>query len=109
MATPVKITAMQRISGKFNFVPSQSHSISAANGAVRHCMSSTVRRLPSRGRAWKYAVSPRPMPKSPLNINHSGAPAKPAPNVNAQIVRKIVASVMRQKFASSPPICFAVR
>ena len=49
------------------------------------------------------------MPKRPLNMNHSGAPAKPAPKVHAQMVRKIVASVMRQKLASMPPICLAVR
>ena len=50
-ATPIKMTAMQAISGRFNFVPSQNHSINAANGAVKHCTSSTARRLPSRGSA----------------------------------------------------------
>jgi hypothetical protein len=39
---------MHNSSGKFNFVPSQSHSIPVAAGAVRHCESRTVRRLPSR-------------------------------------------------------------
>ena len=33
MATPAKMTAMQKISGRFNFEPSQSHSMSAAKGA----------------------------------------------------------------------------
>ena len=53
MATPVRIMAMQPISVRFSFVPSQIHSIRAANGAVKHWEISAVRRLPRRGRAWK--------------------------------------------------------
>ena len=49
------------------------------------------------------------MPKSPLNMNQPGAPANPVPQVFAQIARKIVASAMRQKLASTPPIFVAVR
>ena len=51
MATPARMTAMKKISARFNLVPSQSHSIIAAQGATRHCVSRTVRRLPSRGKA----------------------------------------------------------
>ena len=51
MATPPRMTAMQAISGRFSLVPSQSHSMRAVMGGVRHWLISTVRRLPSRGSA----------------------------------------------------------
>jgi hypothetical protein len=91
-------------------VPSQSHSITMAAGAVRHCVSKTVRRLPRRGRAWKYAVSPRPMPASPLKMKiQKAAPAVPVPKMFAQTARKTNAAQMRQKLASTPPSRVAVR
>ena len=81
-----------------------------AAGAVRHCESRTVRRLPSRGSAWKYAVSPRPIPASPLKMKRKkAAPAVRVPNTFAQMASRKNAPTMRQKFASTPPSRVAVR
>jgi hypothetical protein len=51
-----------------------------------------------------------PIPIIPLRKNNGNAfPSRPIPKPYAQIARKSVAQVSRQKFASVPPISFAER
>ena len=55
--------------------------MSAASGALRQPMSSDVSREPRRGKVWKNATSPIPMPTAPLRKNRGkAAPPKPMPN-----------------------------
>jgi hypothetical protein len=107
---PARTTRPKAICLTLKEVPSQSHSIKAPNGAMRQLFTSSDKREPSRGSAWKSAISPMPIPTTPLRRNVGNAcPSSPLPNPKAQVPSNSVAATRRQKFASVPPSTRAER
>src|SRR5271170_6679786 len=97
-----------------SLVPSQHHSMSAANGGARQRVSIIVRPGPSSGNAWNNATSPTPMPMAPLRKSKGKTEPKTFvpkmhAQMNAQTERRIVAQTSRQKFADDPPMILADR
>src|ERR1700722_4860192 len=114
MPTPNRITMPWTICIPVSFVPSQYHSISAANGGARQRVNNIVKPGPSSGNAWNKATSPTPMPIAPLiKSRGKGEPKtfvlKMEAQMTAQSKRRIVAQTSRQKFADEPPMILAER
>ena len=71
---------------------------------------STVSREPRRGSAAKTAMSPSPMPMTPLSRNQGTlALARPPPTVCANAASTATATVRRPRLARAPPSARALR
>ena len=80
------------------------HSPSAAIGAARHWVISTVMRDPRNGRAANTARSPKPIPMTPLAKNQATlALENPLPRVCANDASTTVATTRRPRLALAEP------